>query len=136
MEPITIETTIKAPIEKIWQFFNDPEYIMEWNHASPEWHVPRAENDVRVGGKMHVRMEAKDGSFGFDIEATYSEVEQFKTLAYSFSDGRKIRVEFSETANGIHIRETFDPEHENPREFQQKGWQAILDNFKKYVLTH
>lgn len=136
MEPITIETTIQAPIEKVWQFWNEPEHIMEWNHAGDDWHTPKAENDLRIGKTILVRMEAKDGSFGFDIIGTYTEIEEFKKLAYTFSDGRKIIVTFEETDNGIHIRETFDPENENPREFQQQGWQSILDNFKKYVLTH
>lgn len=132
MTPITIETTINAPIEKVWNYFTNPEHIMKWNHASDDWHTTSATNDLRVGGKLFSRMEAKDGSFGFDFEGTYTEVEENKKLAYTLGE-RKVSVDFSETENGVQVVQTFDPEEENPREMQEQGWHAILTNFKNYV---
>lgn len=106
---------------------------MQWCSASPEWHVPRAENDLRNGGKFLTRMEAKDGSMGFDFEGIYSEVETHKKIAYGMSDGRKVEITFEAAGNTTSITETFDAETQNPIEMQRGGWQAILDNFKNYT---
>jgi len=131
---ITIQTLINAPLEKVWNAWNTPEDIMKWNSASDDWHTPSSTVDLRVGGKFTSRMEAKDGSVGFDFEGTYEELKPQELIAYSMSDGRKVRITFtkkSETAT--EVVESFDPENENPEEMQRAGWQAILDNFKKYV---
>ncbi len=132
---ITVETVINAPIEKVWTYFTEPEHIMQWNNASPDWHTPRASNDLRTGGTFSYRMEAKDGSSGFDFGGTYDEVSQHERIAYSFGD-RKALVTF-ESLDGAQtkVAETFDPEDVNPLEMQRSGWQAILDNFKKHVET-
>ncbi len=136
MEPIIVQTTIKASKEKVWQFWTEPDHIMQWNNASDDWHTTAATNDVKVGGKLFSRMEAKDGSFGFDLEGIYLDVEKFKKLVYGFEDGRKIIVEFTESEDGVTVTQSFDPENENPREMQEQGWQAILNNFKKHVLEN
>jgi len=133
MEPITVSTDIKAPKEKVWEYWTKPEHITKWTFASDDWHAPKAENDLSVGGKFKTRMEAKDQSAGFDFGGTYSAVEPEKLIEYSMDDGRKVRVEFSETPDGTTVTETFDPENENPIEMQRGGWQSILDNFKKYT---
>lgn len=131
---ITIQTVINAPIEKVWELWTTPEHIMKWNAASDDWHTPRAENDLRVGGTFTSRMEAKDGSVGFDFGGTYSEVEQQALIAYTMGDGRNVKVTFEQHNNGgTTVTETFDPEGTNPPEMQRAGWQSILDNFKKYV---
>jgi uncharacterized protein YndB with AHSA1/START domain len=136
MEPITIETTVNAPMEKVWQLFNEPEHIVQWATASDDWHTTKASNDVRVGGTFSYRMEAKDGSQGFDLTSIYSEVVPDTLLAYTMADGRNVRTVFTEGADGVHIAQTFDPETENPVEMQRAGWQTILDNFKAYAETH
>lgn len=130
---ITIETTVNAPIEKVWKVWNAPEHITKWATATDEWHTPRAENDLRVGGKFLSRMEAKDGSAGFDFTGTYDEVKPHQTIAYTMSDGRKVRVTFTSTGKSVKIVETFEAETENPLELQRQGWQTILNNFKAYV---
>ncbi|WP_114783525.1 SRPBCC family protein [Botryobacter ruber] len=130
---ITVETTVQAPVEKVWKSWTEPQHITQWNNASDDWHTPRAENDVRVGGKFTSRMEARDGSMGFDFEGTYSAVEEHRQLAYAMPDGRKVQITFAPTAAGTHVTETFDAEQTHSLEMQQQGWQAILDNFKKYV---
>lgn len=130
---ITVETTINAPIETVWERFNKPEHVMKWNHASDDWHSPRAENDLRAGGKFNYRMEAKDGSAGFDFGGEYAEVVPNQKIAYVMGDGRKVEVNFGEQEGETHITTVFDPESQNPPEFQKAGWQAILDNFKKYA---
>jgi uncharacterized protein YndB with AHSA1/START domain len=130
---ITVETSVKAPVEKVWEFWNKAEHITKWNSPSPDWHSPRAENDVRIGGKISIRMEAKDGSFGFDFEGVYDEVIPNKTIAYTLGDGRKVRIDFATVGNETWIVEKFDAENENSLEMQRAGWQAILDNFKKYT---
>ena len=107
--------------------------MKKWGHASDDWHTPYAENDLRVGGKFVSRMEAKDGSFGFDFGGVYDEVKLHVVIAYTMEDGRKVKVEFHDKGDETEIVETFDAETENPPEIQQQGWQAILDNFKKYV---
>ena len=130
---ITIENTIKAPAAKVWKLWTDPQHITKWNNASDDWHTPRAENDLRPGGKFLSRMEAKDGSFGFDFWGVYDEVKNLELIEYTMGDGRKARVEFSGNENQTRVIETFDPEDTNSIELQRGGWQAILDNFKKYV---
>jgi len=134
MEPITIETTINAPVEKVWKMWSEPEHIVQWTFASDDWEAPAAENDLRVDGRFRTVMAAKDGSVKFDFEGTYTQVDSHKLISYSMDDGRKVEVTF-ESLDGekTHVKETFDPEGENPSEMQRAGWQAILDNFKKYV---
>lgn len=130
---ITVETSVNVPIEKVWQLWTNPEHIKKWNNASDDWHTPSAENDLRTGGKFLTRMEAKDGSFGFDFGGVYDKVVNNKEIAYTMDDGRKVKVIFESSVNQTKVTETFDPENTNPRELQQSGWQSILDNFKKYA---
>lgn len=130
---ITVKTVVHAPIEQAWKYWNEPEHIMRWCQASADWHVPRAENDLRVGGVFTTRMEAKDGSVGFDFQGTYSQVEENKKIAYAMSDGREVEITFAREGEGCKIVETFDPESENSHEMQKAGWQAILDSFKAYA---
>lgn len=132
---ITVEATINAPVEKVWKLWSTPEHIINWNTASPDWHTPWSENDLRVGGKFASRMEAKDGSFGFEFGGEYSQVEENKLIEYFMSDGRRVEVIFTTEGDTTKVTETFDAETENPVEMQRGGWQAILDNFKKYVET-
>jgi uncharacterized protein YndB with AHSA1/START domain len=133
---ITVKTTVDAPIEKVWKFWSSPEHITQWNNASNDWHTPHAENDLRTGGKFLARMEAKDGSFGFDFGGVYDDVRENKYIAYTMGDGRKVEVTFSENGNETDIEETFEAENQNPIEMQRAGWQAILGNFKKYTETN
>jgi len=135
-EIITVETNINAPIDKIWQYWNEPEHITKWCFASDDWHAPSATNDLTVGGKLNTRMESKDGAHGFDFEATYTEIIPFEKIQYEMSDGRKVEVVFKKEDMGYRIIETFDAENENPIEVQRDGWQAILNNFKRYVETN
>ena len=130
---ITIASHAKAPIDAVWQAWNTPAHIMQWNAASPDWHTTKSTVDLREGGKFSSRMEAKDGSFGFDFEGTYSKVVPNKTIEYAMPDGREVQVEFTERAGGVDIRSTFDAESQNPPEMQRDGWQAILDNFVRHV---
>jgi uncharacterized protein YndB with AHSA1/START domain len=130
---ITIHASINAPVDKVWKFYTQPEHIMKWNNASDDWHTPKAENDLRVGGKFFSRMEAKDGSTGFDFEGTYNEVKTNDRIAFSMFDGRKVRINFEGSSQGTKVTITFDAEDTNPIEMQRQGWQAILNNFKKYV---
>lgn len=130
---ITVEATVNAPVEKVWEYWGKPEHITQWCNASPEWHAPRAENDLQTGGKFSTRMEAKDGSFGFDFGGVYDEVKPNELIAYTMGDGRKVTVIFNSDGNTTKVVETFDAEEQNPVEMQRGGWQAILDNFKKYV---
>lgn len=132
MYKLTVETMVHAPIETVWTLWTSPEHIIQWNAASDDWHTPHATNDLRVGGKFLSRMEAKDGSFGFDFEGIYDEVETHALIAYHLADDRQIRITFTANGNETHISETFDAENENPLEMQQGGWQAILDRFKAY----
>lgn len=134
-QKITVTTKIKAPVERAWDYYNNPEHVTEWNHASDDWHCPRAENDLRVGGTFNYRMEAKDGSEGFDFGGTYTEVEENKTVAYKMGDGREVRATFEPADDGTKITVVFDAESQNTLELQQQGWQAILDNFKTYAET-
>lgn len=130
---ITVEALINAPIEKVWEFWTKPEHIMVWNAASDDWHTPSATNDLRTGGKFTSRMEAKDGSFGFDFEGIYDEVINLELIKYGMADGRKVQVNFIKDGNNTKIIEKFDPESVNPIDMQKAGWQAILNNFKKYT---
>lgn len=130
---ITIEATVNAPVEKIWKFWTNPEHIIRWNSPSDDWHTPRAENDLRVGGKFLSRMEAKDGSAGFDFGGVYNDVTTNKLIAYTIDDGRKVKVTFTPSEKGTKIVVAFEAEDVNPIEMQRGGWQAILDNFKKYA---
>jgi uncharacterized protein YndB with AHSA1/START domain len=130
---ITVETTVHALVEKVWQYWTLPEHIMQWNNASPDWHTPHAENDLRAGGKFTSRMEARDGSIGFDFWGIYDEVILHERIAYTMGDGRKAGIRFSSVGNETTIAETFEAETENSVELQKTGWQAILDNFRQYV---
>lgn len=133
---ITVKTTIEAPVEKVWKYWTAPEHIKKWNYASDDWHTPNAENDLRPGGKFVSRMEAKDGSFGFDFGGIYDEVKENKYIAYTLGDDRKVEITFSANGNETDIEETFEAENQNPIEMQRAGWQAILGNFKKYTETN
>jgi uncharacterized protein YndB with AHSA1/START domain len=130
---IKIETTVNAPVEKVWSYWSEPKHITQWNQASDDWHTTSAENDLRPGGSFSSRMEAKDGSFGFDFGGTYDAVEENKLIEYTLGDGRKVRVIFSKDGNATRVEESFEAETTNPTEMQRAGWQAILDNFKKYT---
>jgi uncharacterized protein YndB with AHSA1/START domain len=133
---ITVKTTIEAPVEKVWKYWTTPEHIKKWNYASDDWHTPNTENDLRPGGKFVSRMEAKDGSFGFDFGGIYDEVKENKYIAYTLGDDRKVEIIFSANGNETDIEETFEAENQNPIEMQRAGWQAILGNFKKYTETN
>lgn len=133
---ITVEATIHAPVQKVWDYWTKPEHITQWSNASDDWHTPRAENDVRTGGRFLSRMEAKDGSAGFDFSGVYDEVKENKLLAYTIDDGRKVTVTFSPNGNETQVSETFEAEDINSPEMQKGGWQAILDSFKRYTETH
>lgn len=130
---ITIEAKIEAPIDKVWNYWTTPQHIMQWNNANDDWHTPHAVNDLRTGGSFLSTMAAKDGSFSFDFCGVYSEVAEHALIAYSLEDGRKVKVTFSPDGEFTSVIETFDPESENSLEMQKAGWQAILNNFKKYV---
>lgn len=130
---ITVENTVNAPVAKIWEYWSAPQHITKWAAASDDWHTTFAENDLRVGGKFKSRMEAKDGSFGFDFGGVYDEVKVNERIDYTLGDGRKVAILFSKNGNGTKIVQTFEAEGTNPIEMQRGGWQAILDNFKKYT---
>lgn len=131
---ITVSTFIAAPISEVWRRYNSPEDIKVWNTASPDWHTTASVVDLRVGGKFSSRMEAKDGSFGFDFEGQYTKVEAPKLIEYEFG-GRVGRVEFSEQPDGVNVQVTFDAEETHSEEQQRSGWQAILDSFGRHVLA-
>jgi uncharacterized protein YndB with AHSA1/START domain len=133
---ITVEATVKAPVDKVWKYWNGPEHITKWCSASPEWHTPSAENDLRVGGKFTSRMEAKDGTVGFDFEGEYTKVKPNELIEYKMSDGRQVRIVFDSKGNETKVIETFDAERENSEDMQREGWQAILNSFKTYSETH
>ncbi|MDF2883088.1 MAG: Activator of Hsp90 ATPase 1-like protein [Clostridiaceae bacterium] len=135
---ITVETTVNATIEKVWRYWTEPEHIKKWNNASHDWHTPISENDLRVGGRFLSRMEAKDGSGGFDFSGTYNELKVYETISYSIDDGRKVKINFVDEENKtriieVFVIEVFDAEKTNSIDLQKQGWQAILDNFKKYA---
>lgn len=130
---ITIKTAINASINKVWEFWTLPEHTTKWSFASPDWHTPYAENDLREGGKFKSTMVPKDGSMSFDFEGEYTLVKTNEAIEYVMSDGRKVEISFNKTPDGVEIIESFDPETVNPEEMRRGGWQAILDNFKSYV---
>lgn len=130
---IQIEATISAPAAKVWSFWTKPEHITKWNFAIPEWHCPSASNDLKPGGKYSAKMEAKDGSFGFDFEAVYDEVVNQKKLVYTMTDGRKVTTTFEGQGDSTKVTTVFDAENQNPEDMQKNGWQSILNNFKKYT---
>ncbi|QMV39959.1 SRPBCC family protein [Cohnella cholangitidis] len=130
---ITVETSVHAPIEKVWAYWTEPQHITKWSFASDEWHAPNAENDLRAGGKFVTRMEAKDGSFGFDFGGVYDEVKTNEWISYTLGDGRKVAIQFISQENSVKIIEEFEAEGTHPIEQQKAGWQAFMDNFKKYA---
>jgi len=130
---ITIEAFVSADENKVWDYWTKPEHITKWNFASDDWHCPSAENDLRVGGKFSSRMEAKDGSFGFDFGGIYDEIIPLKKIDYTMEDGRKAETNFVQQNDKIKITTIFEAESENPVEMQKFGWQTILNNFKKHV---
>ena len=130
---ITVENTIGAPVEKVWETWTKPEHITQWNYASDDWHSPRAENDLRVGGNFVARMEAKDGSVGFDFAGVYDAVRINEFIEYTMGDGRKVQVTFTPEGNKTKVAESFEAENTHSAELQRGGWQAILDNFKIYT---
>lgn len=131
--PITVETIVKAPIEKVWEYWTKPEHIVKWAFAQDDWEAPHAENDVQVGGKFKTTMAAKDKSARFDFGGVYTAVKEHELIEYDMNDGRHAKVEFQETPEGVKVSVTFDPENQNSLEMQRNGWKAISDNFKKYV---
>jgi uncharacterized protein YndB with AHSA1/START domain len=130
---ITVQVIIKAPIQKVWEFWTEPKHITHWNFASEDWHTPKAENDLRVGGRFLTRMEAKDGSFGFDFGGTYTKVDPLKQIEYTLDDDRKVLINLASEGEETILTETFDAEDVNSLELQKTGWQAILEHFKEYV---
>ena len=130
---LTVHATINANRKKVWEYYTKPEHITKWNFADPSWHCPSAENDMRIGGKYKARMEAKDGSFGFDFEAVYTKLDEGDRFTYVMGDGREASVDFLDMGPKTDMIVKFDAETENPIEMQKGGWQAILDNFKKYT---
>lgn len=130
---ITISAYVQAPVAKVWQYWTEPRHIMQWNSASEDWHTPRAENDLRVGGKFLSRMEARDGSMGFDFSGTYSDVQEHQRIAYTLEDGRKVEISFEPQGEETLVTESFDADPSHDTGMQQAGWQAILDHFKRYV---
>lgn len=137
MDKIKIDITILRPVEKVWDYFHAPKHITKWNFAHESWFCPSSENDLKVGGKFNNRMEAKDGSFGFDFIGIYDEVIQNERIKYHIEDGREVEVIFEKIdENTTKVTEIFDPEKQNSVEMQREGWYAILNNFHKYVENH
>ncbi|WP_080147283.1 SRPBCC domain-containing protein [Marinilactibacillus piezotolerans] len=132
-QQITIKSTVNQPVEVVWESWKKPEHIMKWNQASEDWHTVYAENDLKVGGRFLSRMEAKDGSTGFDFSGTYEMVEPYETIAYELEDSRKVLITFEPFESQTEIVQIFDAENENPAEMQREGWQAILNQFKQYT---
>ena len=132
-QTITVTVIVNAPVEKVWQLWNEPEHIKGWAFASDDWHAPSAENDLRTGGGFKTTMAAKDGSFSFDFGGIYTEVDENKVIAYTMGDGRKVNIQFTANGDTTEIVETFEPESQNSIEMQQTGWQKIMNNFKKYA---
>jgi uncharacterized protein YndB with AHSA1/START domain len=130
---LTVFTKINASLEKVYEFWNNPNHIQNWYFASTDWHCPKAENNLQVGKSFNIRMEAKDGSFGFDFEGKYTKIIENQLIAYILADDRKVITTFEVQENSVLVTQKFDPENENTLELQQNGWQAILDNFKKCV---
>lgn len=132
---ITVGVTINSPVEKVWNLWTEPKHIIHWTNASDDWHTPKAENDLRPGGKFLSRMEAKDGSMGFDFSGKYIKVDPQKLIDYTLDDGRNVQITFDSKGNETMVTAIFEAEQMNPIEMQQSGWQSILDNFKKYAET-
>ncbi len=130
---ITVTATVNADLKKTWDFYNQPEHITHWNFADPFGSCPAATNDIREGGKFNARMEAKDGSMGFDFGGVYDAVRNNEYIEYTIGDGRKVKISFTAGGNKTKVSESFEAEDTNPNEMQQGGWQAILDSFKKYT---
>ncbi|MBD2848166.1 SRPBCC family protein [Paenibacillus sp. IB182496] len=130
---VTVQADIQAPVEQVWKSWTEPQHITKWNQASDDWHAPRAENDLRVGGKFLTRMEAKDGSMGFDFYGVYDVVKLHEQISYTIGDGRKVDITFTPQGNETKVVETFDAESTHSVDMQQAGWQAIMDNFKSYT---
>lgn len=130
---ITVSTRVAKPLDQVWNYWTGAEHVINWNAASDDWCCPHAENDLRIGGKFLCRMEARDGSMGFDFIGTYTQVVAHARIAYTMEDGRTCEVLFAADGNGTRITETFDAEVENTVELQRGGWQAILDKFKAYA---
>lgn len=130
---ITVEATVNAPAEKVWAYWSEPQHITKWCQASDDWHAPYADNDLKVGGTFKTTMAAKDGSFSFDFGGEYTNVQDKKLIAYKMSDGREVKILFDAKGDSTKVTETFDAENTHSIEQQQSGWQAILDNFKKYT---
>lgn len=133
MKLLTVQATIQAPIEKVWQLWTTPVHVMGWNFASPDWHCPQAKNDLELGGEFHYLMAARDGSFEFDFWGTFQNIVQGQLLEIKLGDGRMMTVRFETSEDATLVTEIFEPENQNPEEMQQMGWQMILDNFKHYV---
>ena len=133
---ITVQTIIEAPVAKVWELWTVPDHIINWNNASDEWHTPSATNDLREGGSFTFTMAAKDGSASFDFGGKYGKVSTNELIEYSMADGREVSISFQTSGNSTTVVESFDPEQTHSLEMQQVGWQAILDNFKKYVEGH
>ncbi|MGC4232921.1 MAG: SRPBCC family protein [Niabella sp.] len=133
---ITVEATVKAPVEKVWEQYTSPKHIVKWNNASDDWHTTKAENDLRPGGRFLSRMEARDGSSGFNFEGIYDNVKIYECISYTMTDGRKAEVVFADENNETRITVTFDAENENPVDMQREGWLAILNSFRNYAETN
>lgn len=131
-EKITVHTSLNLPKSKAWEYYTNPKHIVNWNFADPGWHCPKAINDMKVGGIFNARMEARDGSFGFDFEVTYTEIKEGEGFTYEFGE-RLATITFDEKENTTEINVVFDPETENSIELQKNGWQAILNNYKNYT---
>lgn len=130
---LTVETIVNTDVVKAWDFFTLPEHVMQWNFAAPEWHCPQAENDLQVGGKFSYRMEAKDGSFGFDFWGVYDVVNIHRYIKYTLGDNRTVEITFSAEGESTKVTEVFEAETENPLDMQQMGWQLILNNYKAHA---
>lgn len=133
---VMIQAVSSAPLEKVWRYFVEPEHIVRWNYVVDNWHCPRAENDLTPGGRFNYRMEARDGSFGFDFSGEYEEIRPHELITYHLDDGRLVEVAFQASSDQTNITQKFEAEEANPMEFQKKGWQAILDRFAAYVEDH
>lgn len=130
---ITVETIVKAPIEKVWECWTTPEHIVKWYHASEDWYVPRAENDLRIDGKFSTIMSSTDGEQSFDFNGIYTIVDEFKKIAYTIEGGRKVVIEFTQSPEGVKVTESFEPENVYPEELQKQGWQSIFREFEKHT---
>ena len=132
---ITVSTELPLPLSTVWEKWNNPEHVTLWNFAHESWHCPKASSDFQVGGEFHYLMAARDGSFEFDFWGTFDAIDVEKHIAITLGDGRKMMVDFVQTEDGTRVTETFEPEQVNPIEMQEQGWQAILEQFKKYALV-